>query len=102
MAKTVTFYKMGFRMNWPEAFEHTKGMLLPMEIGGRGDGTYFMMCTYFATSAEELAAMGKKAKGGEMSEEDSQKAADAMGVLLVIIGIEGGLSIKEIKEKCIR
>ena len=99
MAKTVTFYKMGFRMNWPEAFEHTKGMLSPMEIGDRGDGTYFMMCTYFATSAEELAAMGKKAKGGEMSEEDSQKAADAMGVLLVIIGIEGGLSIKEIKEK---
>ena len=57
MAKTVTFYKMGFRMNWPEAFEHTKGMLSPMEIGGRGDGTFFMMCTYFATSAEDESSV---------------------------------------------
>ena len=99
MARTETFYKMGFRMPWPEALEHTKGMLSPMEIGDMGNGTYFMMCSYFAATAEEIAAMGAKAKGGEMSEEDSQKAADAMGVLLVIIGIEGGLSIKEIKEK---
>ena len=69
MARTETFYKMGFRMPWPEALEHTKGMLSPMEIGDMGNGTYFMMCSYFAATAEEIAAMGAKAKGGEISKE---------------------------------
>ncbi len=99
MARTETFYKMGFRMPWPEALEHTKGMLSPMEIGDMGNGTYFMMCSYFAATAEEIAAMGAKAKGGEMSKEDSEKAADTMGVLLVILAINGGQGTKEIKEK---
>ncbi len=99
MARTETFYKMGFRMPWPEKFKHTKGMISPMEIGGKEDGTYFMMCTYFAAAAEELADIAAKSKNGELSEKDSQKAADAMGVLVVIIAIDGGQGIKEIKEK---
>ena len=95
MVKTETFYKMGFRMPWPEELNHTKGLISPMEIGGKGDDTYFMMCTYMAVSAEELAAMTAK----EMSEQDSKKLSDAMGVLIVIIAIDGNQGIEEIKEK---
>ena len=82
MARTETFYKMGFRMPWPEEFKHAKGMISPMEIGGKEDGTYFMMCTYFAATVEELADIAAKSKNGELSEEDSQKAADAMASLV--------------------
>ncbi|MBR2552291.1 MAG: redoxin domain-containing protein [Lachnospiraceae bacterium] len=99
MANTDTYYRMGFRMPVPEAFKHTKGFFSPMEIGDQGDGTYFMVCTYTASTAEEMKVISAKSKSGTMTEEDSKKLLDTMGVLLVIIAIDGGQGIKEIKEK---
>ncbi len=97
MAETAIFYKMGFRMAWPDALRHPRGLVSPMEIGRQGDGTYFMMISYIALPAEELQAMAAKAEGGEMREEDTMKVSDAMGVLLVIIAIDGERGPEEIK-----
>ena len=53
MARTETFYSMGFRLTYPDMFDHPKGQLSPMEIGDTGDGIYFMMYTSIAVSAED-------------------------------------------------
>ena len=50
MARTETFYNMGFRLTYPDVFNHPRGVLSPMEIGDMGDGVYFMMYTYIAVT----------------------------------------------------
>ena len=99
MARTETIHKMGFRLTYPEVFEHTVGQVSPMVIGDQGDGLYFMMYSYIAVSVEEMRELGRKSESGELSEEDKLKVSQAMGSLLVIIGIDGGRGPKEIAEK---
>ena len=36
MARTETFYNMGFRLTYPDVFDHPRGLLSPMEIGDMG------------------------------------------------------------------
>ena len=93
MSRVESYYKMGFRVTCPDVFDHTRGMVSPMEIGNQGDGTYFMMYTYFALTQEELKALGSG------TDEEKAKAADAMTVLLVVIGGNGGRGPKEIAQK---
>ena len=99
MAHTETFHNMGFRLNFPDVFDHPRGLLSPMPIGDMGDGIYFMMYNYIAMSAEDLKALKTKTPDGEMSEEDKLKVADLMGTLLVVLGADKELGPKEIAAK---
>ena len=99
MTRTETFYNMGFRLTYPDVFEHIEGQLSPMEIGNQGDGLYFMLYSYMAVSSEDIKAFDQKSESGELKEEDKLKLADAMGSLLVVIGIGDGQGPKEIAEK---
>ena len=99
MGRTETFYNMGFRLTYPDMFDHPRGVLSPMEIGDMGDGVYFMMYTYIAVTEEDIKAMRDKSGTGELSQADSLKLADAMGTVLQVAGIGGGQGPKEIAEK---
>ena len=99
MGRTETFYSMGFRLTYPDVFDHPRGVLSPMEIGDMGDGVYFMMYTYIAVTEEDIKAMRDKSGTGELSQADSLKLADAMGTVLQVAGIGGGQGPKEIAEK---
>ena len=99
MARTETFYNMGFRLTYPDVFDHPRGLLSPMEIGDMGDGIYFMMYTYIAVTEEDIKAMRDKSGTGELSQADSLKLADAMGTVLQVAGIGGGQGPKELAEK---
>lgn len=99
MTRTETFYNMGFRLTYPDVFEHIEGQLSPMEIGNQGDGLYFMMYSYMAVSSEDIKAFGQKSENGEVTEEDKLKIADAMVSLLVVVGIGNGQGEKEIAKK---
>ena len=99
MARTETFYNMGFRLTYTDVFDHPRGVLSPMEIGDMGDGVYFMMYTYIAVTEEDIKAMRDKSGTGELSQADSLKLADAMGTVLQVAGIGGGQGPKEIAEK---
>jgi hypothetical protein len=99
MARTETFHNMGFRLTYPDVFDHTLGQVPPMAFGDTGDGVYFMMYSYIAVSAEDMNAMAGKSESGELSEEDKLKVADAMGSLLVVAGMGGAQGPEEIAEK---
>ena len=99
MARKETFYNMGFRLTYPDVFDHPRGLLSPMEIGDMGDGIYFMMYTYIAVTEEDIKAMRDKSGTGELSQADSLKLADAMGTVLQVAGIGGGQGPKELAEK---
>lgn len=99
MAGTETFYKMGIRLTYPDVFDHPKGLLSPMEIGDTGDGIRMLMYTYIAVSAEDVKAMHSRSQTAELSKEDSQKLADALTSLLVVVSIGNGQGQKEIVQK---
>lgn len=99
MARTETFHNMGFRLTYPDVFDHTIGQVMPMAFGDTGDGVYLMMYSYIAVSAEDIKAMAGKSESGELSEEDKLKVADAMGSLLVVAGMGGAQGPEEIAEK---
>ena len=85
MARTETFHNMGFRLTYPDMFDHTIGQVSPMA-----------MFSYMAVSAEDIKAMAGKSESGELSEEDKLKIADAMGSILVVVGMKGEQSPEEI------
>ena len=96
MSRTETFHNMGFRLTYPELFDDTLGQIGPMAFGDQGDGLYFMMFSYIAVSNEDMKAIQQKTGDGELSEEDKQRVAGAMGSLLVVIGAAGKQGPKEI------
>lgn len=96
MARTETFHNMGFRLTYPDMFDHTIGQVSPMAFGDTGDGVYLMMFSYMAVSAEDIKAIAGKSESGELSEEDKLKIADAMGSILVVVGMKGEQSPEEI------
>lgn len=57
------------------------------------------MYNYIAMSAEDLKALGSKSEDGEMSKENASKVADVMGSLLVVVGADDKLSLKELIDK---
>ena len=71
MAITETFHNMGFRLTYPDVFNHPKGIVSPLSLGDTGDGIYFMMYNYIAVTEEDVKAMRSKSETGELSNEDS-------------------------------
>ena len=86
--KKETWDKMGFTLTYPEEFTNTKGVVLPNPFPTVKDGIYSMIFNYYAFSKEESDAFNEKTKNGGLSAEDTAKILDAMGTLLVVIGID--------------
>lgn len=95
MGRTETYDQMGFRLTYPDIFDHTTGALMPMPVGNV-NGLYLFLMNYMALTKEELAEISSHSAGGQMSEEDTLKATNAMGVMLTVTGIEGGQGPEEI------
>ena len=95
MGRTETYDQMGFRLTYPDIFDHTTGALMPMPVGNV-NGLYLFLMNYMALTKEELAEISSHSAGGQMSEEDTLKATNAMGVMLTVAGIEGGQGPEEI------
>lgn len=98
MARTETYDNMGFRMTYPDVFDDTRGLVMPMAIGNH-NGVYLMMVSYMALSKEELEAISRNTGEGKMSEEDRMKVLDSTGAMLMVIGIDGSQGPEEIIRK---
>ena len=96
--KTETWDKMGFTLTYPEEFSNLKGILLPNPYPSVKDGVYTMVFNYYAFSKAESDAYNEKTKKGELSAEDTARILDAMGTLLVVIGIDGGRGAAELAD----
>ena len=62
------------------------------------DGIYTMMFNYYAFSKAESDAFNEKTKNGGLSAEDTARIIDAMGTLLIVIGIDGDRSLVDLME----
>ena len=96
--KKETWDKMGFTLMYPEEFTDTKGVFMPNFFPAVKNGVYTMMFNYYAISKEESDAFNEKTKNGGLSAEDTAKILDAMGTLLVVIGIDGNRSAADLAE----
>ena len=96
--KKETWDKMGFTLTYPEEFTNTKGVVLPNPFPTVKDGIYSMMFNYYAFSKEESDAFNEKTKNGGLSAEDTARILDAMGTLLIVIGIDGNRSTADLAE----
>ena len=91
-----TWEKMGFTLTYPEEFSNTTGIFMPSPFPSVKDGVYSMTFTYYAISQEESDALNEKNKTGGLSAEDTAKVLNAMGTLLIVIGIDGDRSIEDL------
>ena len=96
--KKETWDKMGFTLTYPEKFVNTKGIFMPNPYPVEKDGIYTMMFNYYAFSKAESDAFNEKTKTGGLSAEDTARIMDAMGTLLVVIGIDGDRSLADLME----
>lgn len=96
MGQTERYDEMGIALTYPDEMENTKGVFGPLPMGGRGDGTYFMLVSYIAIPKEELEAADKNNKDGKPDEAFVQKVMTGMGGLLTVAGIDGGRGPAEI------
>ena len=96
--KKETWDKMGFTLTYPEKFVNTKGIFMPNPYPVEKDGIYTMMFNYYAFSKAESDAFNEKTKNGGLSAEDTARIMDAMGTLLVVIGIDGDRSLVDLME----
>ena len=87
-SKEETWDKMGFTLYYPEEFSDTKGIFMPNPYPMVKDGIYTMMFNYYAFSKEESDAYNEKTKNGGLSAEDTARILNAMGTLLIVIGID--------------
>ena len=97
-SKKETWDKMGFTLTYPEEFSDTKGIFMPNPFPSVRDGIYTMMFNYYTFSKEESDAFNEKTKNGGLSAEDTAKILDAMGTLLIVIGIDGNRSTADLAE----
>ncbi len=95
-SKRETWDKMGFTLTYPEEFSNTKGLFLPNPSPTVHDGIYTMMFNYYAFSKEESDVFNEKTKNGGLSAEDTARILDAMGTLLIVIGIDGDRSAADL------
>ena len=91
-----TWDKMGFTLTYPEEFSNTKGIVLPNPYPTVKDGIYSMLFNYYAFSKEESDAFNEKTKNGGLSAEDTARILDAMGNLLIVMGIDGDRSAADL------
>ena len=96
--KRETWDKMGFTLAYPEKFINTKGVFMPSPYPVVKDGIYTMMFNYYAFSKAESDAFNEKTKNGGLSAEDTARIIDAMGTLLIVIGIDGDRSLVDLME----
>ena len=96
--KKETWDKMGFTLAYPEKFINTKGVFMPSPYPVVKDGIYTMMFNYYAFSKAESDAFNEKTKNGGLSAEDTARIIDAMGTLLIVIGIDGDRSLVDLME----
>ena len=96
--KKETWDKMGFTLTYPEEFSNTKGIVLPNPYPTVKDGIYSMLFNYYAFSKEESDAFNEKTKNGGLSAEDTARILDAMGNLLIVMGIDGDRSAADLAE----
>ena len=96
--KKETWEKMGFTLAYPEKFINTKGVFIPSPYPVVKDGIYTMMFNYYAFSKAESDAFNEKTKNGGLSAEDTARILDAMGTLLIVIGIDGDRSLVDLME----
>ena len=94
--KKETWDKMGFTLTYPEEFSNTKGIVLPNPYPTVKDGIYSMLINYYAFSKEESDAFNEKTKNGGLSAEDTARILDAMGNLLIVMGIDGDRSAADL------
>ena len=87
---------MGFTLTYPEEFSNTKGIVLPNPYPTVKDGIYSMLFNYYAFSKEESDAFNEKTKNGGLSAEDTARILDAMGNLLIVMGIDGDRSAADL------
>ena len=97
-SKKETWDKMGFTLTYPEEFSDTKGIVLPNPYPQAKDGIYTMMFNYYAFSKEESDAYNEKTKNGELTAEDTTRILNAMGTLLIVLGIDGNRSAADLAE----
>ena len=97
-ANTETWDKMGFTLTYPEEFNNTKGIFLPSPSPVVKDGIYTMIFNYYAFSKAESDVYNEKTKNGGLTAEDTARILDAMGTLLIVIGIDGGRGAAEIAD----
>jgi hypothetical protein len=95
MGKTEKHENLGFNLTYPDTFENTKGALAPFPMGGNS-GVYVMMFNYIAATKEELDAMEKKTADHEPTQEEVMQVMTKMGIILTVVGIDGGRGINEI------
>ena len=96
--KKETWDKMGFTLTYPEEFSNTKGIVLPNPYPVVKDGIYTMMFNYYAFSKAESDAFNEKTKKGDLSAEDTARILNAMGTLLIVMGIDGDRSLADLME----
>ena len=96
--KKETWDKMGFTLTYPEKFINTKGIFLPNPYPVVKDGIYTMMFNYYAFSKAESDAFNEKTKKGDLSAEDTARILNAMGTLLIVMGIDGDRSLADLME----
>ena len=94
--KKETWDKMGFTLTYPEEFSNTKGIVLPNPYPTVKEGIYSMLFNYYAFSKEESDAFNEKTKNGGLSAEDTARILDAMGNLLIVMGIDGDRSAADL------
>ena len=87
-SRKETWEKMGFTLNYPEEFSNTKGVFLPGPTPTVKEGIYTLIFNYCAFTKEESDAYNEKTKNGGLSAEDASKILDAMGALLIVMGID--------------
>lgn len=97
-SKKETWDKMGFTLTYPEEFSDTKGIVLPNPYPQAKDGIYTMMFNYYAFTKEESDAYNEKTKNGELTAEDTTRILNAMGTLLIVLGIDGNRSAADLAE----
>ena len=95
-SKKETWDKMGFTLTYPEEFSNTKGIFLPNPYPTVKDGIYSMLFNYYAFSKIESDAFNEKTKNGGLSAEDTARILDAMGTLLLVMGIDGDRSAADL------
>lgn len=98
MGRAETYDTMGFSLTWPDVFDDTKGLVMPM-AAGENNGLYLMLVSYMALTKEELEAINASTADGKMSDEVRDKVINSTGPMLMVIGIDGGQGPKEIREK---
>ena len=95
-SRKETWDKMGFTLTYPEEFSNTKGIVLPNPYPTVKDGIYSMLFNYYAFSKEESDAFNEKTKNEGLSAEDTARILDAMGNLLIVVGIDGDRSAADL------